>query len=125
MPVAKRPAKAAVPEAAADDVPRDAKLRQAMKVLGDYADPILKTLLVIGVFLGGYEYLHRQQSTRVEESLALVDEWKSDGHRDAYQRINDLVWPLYAQAAPLIEAAASDQTQVAMIFGNPLTYSVL
>ena len=48
----------------------------------------------------------------------LVDEWKTDGHRDAYQRINDLVWPLYAESAPLIEAAASDQAQVAMIFGN-------
>ncbi len=118
MPVAKKAAKAAKTGADQEAPPRDAKLRDAMKVLGDYADPILKAMLVIGVFLGGYEYLHRQQSARVEQSLALVDEWKTDGHRDAYQRINDLVWPLYAESAPLIEAAASDEAQAAMIFGN-------
>jgi hypothetical protein len=43
--------------------------------------------------------LHHQQPARVAQSLALVDEWKTDGHRDAYQRINDLVWPLYAESA--------------------------
>lgn len=115
MPVAKKAARAA---AEPGTPPRDAKVRAWLRVVGDYSDPILKALLVIGVFLGGYEYLHRQQSTRVEESLALVDEWKTGGHRDAYQRINDLVWPLYAESAPMIEAAASDQAQVAMIFGN-------
>ena len=115
MPVAKKAAKAAAGPAG---TPRDARLRAWMEVLGDYADPILKAMLIVGVFLGAYEYLHRQQSARVEQSLTLVDEWKTDGHRDAYQRINDLVWPLYAESAPLIEAAASDQAQVAMIFGN-------
>jgi hypothetical protein len=93
-------------------------VRAWLKVLDDYADPIFKVLLVVGVFLGGYEYLHRQQAARVEESLTLVGEWKSDGHRDAYQRINDLVWPVYSESAPLIDAAGADAAKVAMILGN-------
>jgi hypothetical protein len=69
------------------------------KQLDDIVSPILKILLIVTVFLGGYEYLQRQQSARVEKSLQLVDQWRSGGHRDAYQRINDLVAPLFAQVA--------------------------
>ena len=29
--------------------------------------------------------------TSYQQSLALIDEWKTNGHRDAYQRINNLV----------------------------------
>lgn len=114
MPLAKRAKPAAKPAA----TPPDAGVRSWLKTLNDYADPILKALLVVGVFLGGYEYLHRQQQIRVEQSLALVDEWETGGYRDAYQRINDLVWPLYAESAGMIEAASGNQAQVELIFGN-------
>src|ERR1700754_2605879 len=83
------------------------------KALDDIISPILKILLIVTVFLGGYEYLQRQQSARVEKSLQLVDQWQSGGHRDAYQRINDLVSPLFAAVAADV---ADDQR--ALILGN-------
>jgi hypothetical protein len=86
--------------------------------LGSFVDPILKTLLLIGVIVGGYEYFSRQQSVRVEKSLALVDEWETGGHRQAYQRINDLIWPLYLESAEAIRALGDDAAQRALIYGN-------
>jgi hypothetical protein len=83
------------------------------KELDDIVSPILKVLLIVTVFLGGYEYLQRQQSARVEKSLQLVDQWRTGGHRDAYQRINDLVSPLFAAVA----ADVSDD-QRPLILGN-------
>jgi hypothetical protein len=83
------------------------------KELDDLVSPILKILLILTVFLGGYEYVQRQQSARVEKSLQLVDQWQTGGHRDAYQRINDLVSPLFAEVAADV---ADDQR--ALILGN-------
>lgn len=83
------------------------------KALDDIVSPILKLLLIVTVLLGGYEYLQRQQSARVQQSLVLVDQWRTGGHRDAYQRINDLIAPLFAQVA-----AALPEDQKALIFGN-------
>jgi hypothetical protein len=85
---------------------------------GDFIDPILKTLLLVGVIFGSYEYFARQQSQRVEKSLALVDEWKDGGHREAWQRINDAVFPLYAEAAPAIAGMAANEDQIGLIYGN-------
>lgn len=76
-----------------------ASLAARGKQIDDIVSPILKLLLIVTVLLGGYEYLQRQQSARVEKSLELVDQWRTGGHRDAYQRINDLVSPLFAEVA--------------------------
>ena len=94
------------------------RLLAATQELGNFVDPILKTLLLIGVLLGAYEYFSRQQSVRVEKSLVLVDEWQSGGHRDAYQRINDLIWPLYLESAEAIRALGGDAAPRALIYGN-------
>jgi hypothetical protein len=101
-----------------DAVPPRRNWRERFRILELYADPILKVLLIVTVLLGGYEYLHRQQAGRVEQSLALVDEWKSDGHRDAYQRVNDLVWPKYAEMAPQMATATLTDEDRTLIFGN-------
>jgi hypothetical protein len=85
---------------------------------GDFVDPILKTLLLVGVIFGSYEYFARQQSQRVEKSLALVDEWKDGGHREAWQRINDAVWPLYADASASIAEMKPNESQIGLIYGN-------
>ena len=87
------------------------------KSYNDVIDSILKTLLVITVFLGGFEYFSRQQTARVEKSLALVDEWQS-GPSAAMQRINDLIWPLYSPLAADIEAASGDPAMRARLLGN-------
>lgn len=83
----------------------------------DVIDSVLKTLLVITVFLGGYEYFSRQQAARVEKSLALVDEWQANQDA-AMQRINDLIWPLYSSMAADIEAAAGEPDVRARLLGN-------
>jgi hypothetical protein len=81
-------------------------------------DGSLKTLLIIAVILGGFEYLSRQQAGRVEKSLALVNEWKDAGHREAWQRINDAIWPLYSESADAIEAMAGDPAQRGLLLRN-------
>jgi hypothetical protein len=81
-------------------------------------DGALKTLLIFAVLLGGYEYLSRQQSARVEKSLAMVNEWKDAGHREAWQRINDLLWPLYAESAGAIQSMDDDPERRALLYGN-------
>lgn len=112
------PERAQEPTASAAPRTRWQRLLAWTQELGSFVDPILKTLLLIAVLLGGYEYLSRQQSARVEKSLALVDEWQSGGHRDAYQRINDLIWPLYLESADAIGALASAAAQRVLIYGN-------
>lgn len=112
------PKREAEPSTAAAPRTRWQRLLARTHELGSFVDPILKTLLLIGVLLGAYEYFARQQSARVEKSLALVDEWQSGGHRDAYQRINDLVWPLYLESADAIRALADDEAQRSLIYGN-------
>jgi hypothetical protein len=87
------------------------------KSYGEVIDAILKTLLVITVFLGGFEYFSRQQTARVEKSLALVDEWQGRAS-GAMQRINDVIWPLYAAVATDIEAASTDPALRARLLGN-------
>jgi hypothetical protein len=83
------------------------------KELDDVVSPILKILLIVTVFLGGFEYFQRQQSARVEKSLQLVDQWRTGGHREAYQRINDLVAPVFAEVA----AGVADSER-ALVLGN-------
>jgi hypothetical protein len=120
---AKRPARARAANAAPETGVQKSLSRWEMLVkrasaYGDVIDPILKTLILVGVIFGSYEYFARQQSERVEKSLALVDEWKDGGHREAWQRINDVVWPLYAESATAISAMEADESQVALIYGN-------
>lgn len=94
------------------------RLVAGAKPYGDVIDAVLKTLLIVGVFFGSYEYFSRQQATRVEKSLAIVEEWSSAGHRDAWQRINDAAFPLYAQSAEAIQAVAADPAARTLLYGN-------
>lgn len=112
------PERAAEPSTIAAPKTRWQRLVERTHELGNFVDPIFKTLLLIGVLVGAYEYFARQQSARVEKSLTLVDEWQSGGHRDAYQRINDLVWPLYLESADAIRPLAGDEAQRALIYAN-------
>ncbi len=107
----------AVDQALASKPRRWPQLVAGAKPYNDFIDSILKTLLVVTVFLGGFEYFSRQQTARVEKSLALVDEWQS-GPSAALQRINDLIWPLYSALATDIEAASGDPELRALLLGN-------
>jgi hypothetical protein len=95
-----------------------ARLAAAAKPYGDIADAVLKLLLIVGVLFGSYEYFSRQQAGRVEKSLAMVDEWQTSGHRDSWQRINEAIWPAYAQSAAAIQQMASEPGALALIYGN-------
>jgi hypothetical protein len=112
------PAELAVEQALAEKPRRWNRLVAASKPYGDVVDAILKTLVVIGIFFGSYEYFSRQQAARIEKSLAIVDEWSSAGHRDAWGRINDAAFPLYAQSAEAIQAVAGDPAARALLYGN-------
>ena len=106
------------PDAGTEGVVDTAKAARAPlaargKELDDLVSPVLKILLIITVLLGGIEYFQRQQSARVEKSLQLVDQWRTGGHREAYQRINDLVAPLFAQVA-----ASVGESERALVLGN-------
>ena len=104
-----------------DEPPRPGRWGRVVAFGKDYAPLIdggLKSLLIVAVLLGGYEYLSRQQSARVEKSLELVDEWKDAGHREAWQRINDLLWPVYSQSAEAIQAVGTDADARALLYGN-------
>jgi hypothetical protein len=97
---------------------RWSRLMAGVKPYGDVVDALLKTLVVIGIFFGSYEYFSRQQSTRVEKSLELVDEWQSAGHRDAWQRINDAIWPKYSENAAAIESMPDGPKGRGMMLAN-------
>ncbi len=79
---------------------------------------ILKIVTVLALTFGLFEYDRQKADSRVTQSLALVQEWESGGYRDAYTRINDLLWPIYAQNAAAITAVGDDKDARALLYGN-------
>src|SRR5690348_8377770 len=63
----------------------------------DIAALILKLVTVLALSFGLFEYDRQKADGRVTQSLDLVQEWESGGYREAYGRINDLLWPIYEQ----------------------------
>jgi hypothetical protein len=113
-----KPTELAVDHAVNEKRRRWSRLVAGAKPYSDVVDAILKTLLVVTVFLGAFEYFSRQQATRVEKSLEVVDEWQTAGHREAWQRINNQLWPLYAPNADAIAALGDDPAQRALLYAN-------
>jgi hypothetical protein len=79
---------------------------------------ILKVVTVLALTFGLFEYDRQKADARVTQSLALVQEWESGGYRDAYTRINDLLWPIYSQNADAITAVGDDKDARALLYGN-------
>lgn len=96
--------------------PVDSKSRLAR--WDEIAALILKVVTVVALTFGLFEYDRQKADARVTQSLALVQEWESGGYRDAYTRINDLLWPVYSQNAAAITAVGNDQDARALLYGN-------
>jgi hypothetical protein len=79
---------------------------------------ILKIVTVLALTFGLFEYDRQKADARVSESLKLVDQWESSGVRDAYTRINDLLWPLYSQNAAAVAALGDDPKARGLVYGN-------
>ena len=84
----------------------------------DIAALILKLVTVLALSFGLFEYDRQKADGRVTQSLDLVQEWESGGYREAYGRINDLLWPIYEQNAASIAAVGNDQAARALLYGN-------
>ena len=52
------------------------------------------------------------------ESLSLVQQWETGGYQDAYERINDLLLPVYQQSAAAIASVGDDEAAKALLYGN-------
>lgn len=113
-----KPTETAAGEALAAKPQRWSRIASIAKPYGDIVDAVLKTLLVATVVLGAFEYFSRQQAARIEKSLEVVDEWQTAGHREAWQRINDQLWPLYAPNADAIAAIGDAPDQRALLYAN-------
>ncbi len=84
----------------------------------EIAAVILKIVTVLALTFGLFEYDRQKADGRVSESLTLVQEWEAGGYRDAYTHVNDLLWPLYSEAADAIAAVGDDATARALLYGN-------
>lgn len=84
----------------------------------DVAALILKIVTVLALSFGLFEYDRQKADGRVTQSLSLVQEWEGGGYRDAYARINDLLWPIYAENADAIAAVGDDPEARALLYGN-------
>ena len=84
----------------------------------DIAALILKLVTVLALSFGLFEYDRQKADGRVTQSLTLVQEWESGGYREAYARINDLLWPIYEQNSAAIAAVGTDQAARALLYGN-------
>lgn len=84
----------------------------------DLAALVLKLVTVLALTFGLFEYDRQKADGRVTQSLDLVQEWESGGYREAYGRINDLLWPIYEQNAAAIAAAGKDPAARALLYGN-------
>ncbi len=79
---------------------------------------ILKVVTVLALSFGLFEYDRQKSDARITQSLQLVDQWEHDGFRDAYARINDLVWPLFDQSRKAMPAVFSDETKRTAALAN-------
>lgn len=92
--------------------------RTRLQRADDWAALALKLVTVLALIFGLFEYDRQKADSRVTQSLALVQEWETGGYRDAYARINDLLWPIYAQNADAIAAAGNDMAQRSVLYGS-------
>jgi hypothetical protein len=90
-------------------------LRLAMTI-DHYLAPVIKIFAVIAVAFAGLEYIERVNATRVERSLAEVEQWDSGGYRSAYQQVNALIWPLFSAQADYISGLP--QAQQDLFYAN-------
>jgi len=92
--------------------------RSRLNQWDEIAALVLKIVTVLALTFGLFEYDRQKADARVTQSLALVQEWESGGYRDAYTRINDLLWPIYSQNATAIQAVGDDKDARALLYGN-------
>jgi len=92
--------------------------RSRLNQWDEIAALVLKIVTVLALPFGLFEYDRQKADARVTQSLALVQEWESGGYRDAYTRINDLLWPIYSQNAASIQAVGDDKDGLALLYGN-------
>lgn len=84
----------------------------------EIAAVVLKLVTVLALTFGLFEYDRQKADARVSESLSLVQEWETGGYQDAYERINDLLLPIYQQSADAIASVGDDPAAKALIYGN-------
>jgi hypothetical protein len=84
----------------------------------DIAALLLKIVTVLALTFGLFEYDRQKADARVTQSLSLVQEWESGGYREAYGRINDLLWPIYEQNATAITGVGNDEAARSLLYGN-------
>jgi len=84
----------------------------------EIAAVVLKLVTVLALTFGLFEYDRQKADGRVTESLSLVQEWETGGYQDAYERINDLLLPIYQQSADAITSVDDDAAQKALLYGN-------
>jgi hypothetical protein len=92
--------------------------RSRLNQWDEIAALVLKIVTVLALTFGLFEYDRQKADARVTQSLALVQEWEGGGYRDAYTRINDLLWPIYSQNASAIQAVGDDKDARALLYGN-------
>src|SRR5437868_483524 len=92
--------------------------RSRLNQWDEIAALVLKIVNVLALTFGLFEYDRQKADGRVTQSLALVQQWESGGYRDAYARINDLLWPIYSANAASIDAVGADQDARALLYGN-------
>jgi hypothetical protein len=92
--------------------------RSRLNQWDEVAALVLKIVTVVALTFGLFEYDRQKADARVTQSLALVQEWEAGGYRDAYTRINDLLWPVYSQNADAIAAVGDDQDARKLLYGN-------
>jgi hypothetical protein len=84
----------------------------------EIAAVVLKLVTVLALTFGLFEYDRQKADARVTESLSLVQEWETGGYQDAYERINDLLLPIYQQSADAIASVGDDAAAKALLYGN-------
>jgi hypothetical protein len=84
----------------------------------EIAAVILKLVTVLALTFGLFEYDRQKADARVTESLSLVQEWETGGYQDAYERINELLLPIYQQSAEAIAAVGDEAAAKALLYGN-------
>lgn len=79
---------------------------------------ILKIVTVLALSFGLFEYDRQKSDRRVSESLQLVEQWENDGFRDAYAKVNDMVWPIFDASRKAAPALFDDEKARATALAN-------
>lgn len=79
---------------------------------------ILKIVTILALSFGLLEYDRQKSDGRVTQSLALVEQWENGGFSQTYANINDQIWPLYAQNAPVIATLGEAPQARDLVYAN-------